>query len=84
AATGDISFKESFIKIATRHIDMVKELAPEGEKQTKLLSEIGTLLDELQNIFNGIYLIKDLSTKTANTIVSYGERLSSIIVSKVI
>ncbi|MEG1685393.1 MAG: bifunctional aspartate kinase/homoserine dehydrogenase I [Bacteroides sp.] len=84
AATGDISFKESFIKIATRHIDMVKGLAPEGEKQALLLSEIGTLLDELQNIFNGIYLIKDLSTKTANTIVSYGERLSSIIVSKVI
>ncbi|MEG2513801.1 MAG: bifunctional aspartate kinase/homoserine dehydrogenase I [Bacteroidaceae bacterium] len=84
AATGDISFKESFIKIATRHIDMVKGLAPEEEKQALLLSEIGTLLDELQNIFNGIYLIKDLSTKTANTIVSYGERLSSIIVSKVI
>ena len=84
AAIGDASFKESFIAIATRHISVVKELIPSGEKQTKLLSEIGALLDELQNIFNGIYLIKDLSVKTSNTIVSYGERLSSLIVSNVI
>ena len=84
AASGDISYKESFITIATRHISMVKELVPAGEKQSQLLAEIGSLLDELQNIFNGIYLIKDLSTKTSNTIVSYGERLSSRIVSNVI
>ena len=84
AAEGDISFKESFITMATRHIGMVKELIPAGEKQTRMLAEIGSLLDELQNIFNGIYLIKDLSTKTSNTIVSYGERLSSLIVSNVI
>ena len=84
AARGDISFKESFVNIATRHISMVKELIPAGEKQTKIIAEIGALLDELQNIFNGIYLIKDLSAKTSNTIVSYGERLSSLIVSDVI
>lgn len=84
AATGDIAFKESFISMATRHIDMVKKLIPAGEKQDRLLAEIGSLLDELQNIFNGVYLIKDLSTKTSDTIVSYGERLSSIIVSNVI
>ena len=37
------------------------------------------MLGELQNIFQGIYLIKDLSPKTSDTIVSYGERLSSTI-----
>ena len=42
------------------------------------------LLDELSNIFKGVYLINDLSAKTSDTIVSYGERLSSLIVSNVI
>ena len=42
------------------------------------------LLDELGNIFKGVSLIKDLSVKTLDTIVSYGERLSSLIVSRVI
>lgn len=84
AAVGDASFKESFVEIATRHLSMAKELLAQGEKQTELLADIRLLLDELQNIFNGIYLIKDLSAKTSNTIVSYGERLSSLIVSNVI
>ena len=42
------------------------------------------LLDELKDIFQGIYLIKDLSPKTSDTIVSYGERLSSLIASRLI
>lgn len=41
---------------------------------------MNTLLDELSNIFKGVYLIKDLSPKTSDAIVSYGERLSSVIV----
>ena len=42
------------------------------------------LLSELKDIFQGIYLIRDLSPKTSATIVSYGERLSSIIVATLI
>ena len=46
--------------------------------------EIRELLNELIDIFQGIYLIKDLSPKTSDTIVSYGERLSSIIVTELV
>ena len=52
--------------------------------QTSLQRQIGELLNELKDIFQGIYLIKDLSPKTSDTIVSYGERLSSIIVTELI
>ena len=56
-----------------------KEVIPAGEGQVELQRQIGELLNELKDIFQGIYLIKDLSPKTSDTIVSYGERLSSII-----
>ena len=46
--------------------------------------KVNELLSELKDIFQGIYLIKDLSSKTSATIVSYGERLSSIIVASLI
>ena len=49
-----------------------------------LLDKVNELLSELKDIFQGIYLIKDLSSKTSATIVSYGERLSSIIVASLI
>ena len=61
---------------------MIKEVIPAGEGQVELQRQIGELLNELKDIFQGIYLIKDLSQKTSDTIVSYGERLSSIIVAE--
>lgn len=48
--------------------------------RAEVLATVNTLLDELSNIFKGVYLIKDLSPKTSDAIVSYGERLSSVIV----
>ena len=49
------------------------------EDEFREIVSLGELLNELKDIFQGIYLIKDLSQKTSDTIVSYGERLSSII-----
>lgn len=63
---------------------MVYTVIPAGEGRTVLLDKVNELLSELKDIFQGIYLIKDLSSKTSATIVSYGERLSSIIAATLI
>lgn len=84
AAAGDTSYEKEFKEIVLRHIGMIKEVIPEGEKQVILQKQVRILLDELKDIFQGICLIKDLSDKTSDTIVSYGERLSSIIVATLI
>lgn len=79
AASGDASYENEFREIVYRHVEMIKEVIPAGESQVALQRQVGELLNELKDIFQGIYLIKDLSQKTSDTIVSYGERLSSII-----
>ena len=84
AAAGDSAYEGEFREIVYRHVEMIKEVIPAGEKQTSLQRRIGELLNELKDIFQGIFLIKDLSPKTSDTIVSYGERLSSIIVAELI
>lgn len=48
------------------------------------METIDALLDELKSIYQGVYLIRDLSPKTSAAIVSYGERLSSNIVAVLI
>ena len=83
AAEGGCAYEVCFHEIVTRHRHMV-QAAVEPDKQAELLELIEPLLDELGNIFRGVSLIKDLSVKTLDTIVSYGERLSSLIVSRVI
>ncbi|WP_321438697.1 bifunctional aspartate kinase/homoserine dehydrogenase I [uncultured Bacteroides sp.] len=83
AASG-ASYDKEFREIVMRHVNMVKDVIPAGERQVTVQKQVRALLDELKDIFQGINLIKDLSTKTADTIVSYGERLSSIIVAALI
>ena len=84
AAKGDAAYEKEYRDIVNRHIEMVYTVIPAGEPRVALLDKVNELLGELKNIFQGIYLIRDLSPKTSATIVSYGERLSSIIVATLI
>ncbi len=84
AANGDSAYEKEYREIVNRHIEMVYTVIPAGNERTVLLDKVNELLSELKDIFQGIYLIKDLSSKTSATIVSYGERLSSIIVASLI
>ena len=84
ASAGDSRYEGEFREIVFRHVEMIKAVIPSGEQQQDLQRRVGELLNELKDIFQGIYLIKDLSPKTSDMIVSYGERLSSIIVAALI
>ena len=64
AASGDASYENEFREIVYRHVEMIKEVIPAGESQVALQRQVGELLNELKDIFQGIYLIKDLSQKT--------------------
>ena len=81
AVEGGNAYEHGFREIVDRHIAMIHG-AVDSRKRDELLSLVEPLLDELGNIFKGVSLIKDLSVKTLDTIVSYGERLSSLIVSR--
>ncbi len=84
AAQGNVAYEKEYRDIVNRHIEMVYTVIPAGEVRAELLDRVNELLDEVKNIFQGVYLIKDLSAKTSATIVSYGERLSSLIVAALI
>lgn len=84
ALAGDLSYLSEFDEIAVRHHQMIEAVIPSGENKERLLETIDALLDELKSIYQGVYLIRDLSPKTSAAIVSYGERLSSNIVAVLI
>lgn len=82
AAAGDGTYEGEFREIVIRHREMIEAVIPAGEGRDELRARVDGLLNELKDIFQGIYLIRDLSPKTSDTIVSYGERLSSIIAAR--
>lgn len=83
ASKGDIAYLESYEYIVERHNVVIDGLVP-TDKQLEVKSIVNPLLEELGNIYRGVNLIGDLSERTLDIIVSYGERLSSVIISYII
>ena len=84
AVEGNSLYQESFEEINTRHEEMINAVIPAGEKRDKLTATVKELLEQLRSIYQGVYLIHDLSPKTQAAIVSYGERISSLIVAALV
>lgn len=84
ASMGDGKYRDEFNAMIERHRDMIDTVIPDGVRRDALYDRIETLFDELRSIYHGVYLIRDLTEKTANVIVSYGERMSSQIVATLI
>lgn len=83
AVSGDSAYVAETDALAARHHQMVaKTIRP--ELQTGLYEELDRMLAELRSILHGVCLIQDLTPKISDLIVSYGERLSSLIVSHLI
>jgi len=84
AQNGDEKYKESFDKIVIRHNEMINATIVDTHQRDELLKKVDGMLHELGSIYKGVFLIRDLSEKTKDAIVSYGERLSSTIVATLI
>ena len=80
AKNGDEHYREEFEAMVTRHHQMIDTIITDDKKRVDLFNNVDQLFDQLKSIYYGVYLIHDLSKKTEDTIVSYGERLSSHIV----
>jgi aspartokinase/homoserine dehydrogenase 1 len=80
AAAGDESYKELLQKVEQRHLETVKALIPVTQ-QSSVLSWVKQRCNEIEDICNGVFLLGELSARTKDRIVSFGELLSSKIIS---
>ena len=84
ALKGDDKWREEFDAMVTRHHQMIDTIITDDKKRVDLFNKVDQLFEQLKSIYYGVYLIHDLSNKTEDAIVSYGERLSSNIVATLI
>ena len=80
AQKGDEAWKDEFQAMVERHHKMIDTIITDPRKREQLFNIVDSLFEQLRSIYFGVYLIHDLSKKTQDAIVSYGERLSSNIV----
>ena len=75
------AYRESLVRIRNRHFETINELI-EGETREFTLKEVDSLINEFQDILQGVYLLEDLSHKTMDYLLSFGERLAATIISR--
>lgn len=81
AAKADRSYKETFDKNEERHLQAIKELIP-VTVQSNIISKVKTEFNRLETLYEGVYLLNELSDKTKHVISGFGEILSSLIIAE--
>lgn len=83
AEAGDESFRTEMDAITLRHKNIISDMIPD-ERREEVLTIVEKLLDELARLYEGVFLVRNLSERTLDLIVSFGERMSSVIVSRMV
>lgn len=81
AAEKDESYKEIIAEIEEKHFTAVKALLPMGN-QSALLSQVKRIVNHLETLLDGCFLLGELSGRTMDTIAGFGELLSSCIIAE--
>ena len=63
ASKGDLAYEKELSEIIARHLDVIEGVIEDKEVRMDVQKKVMALLDELSNIFKGVYLINDLSVK---------------------
>ena len=84
ALQGDEHWRTEFDDMVNRHHQMIDTIIEEPKRREDLFNAVDSLFEQLRSIYYGVFLIHDLSRKTEDAIVSYGERLSSHVVASLI
>ena len=84
AVKGDEAWKDEFQAMVDRHHKMIDTIITDPKKRETLFNVVDSLFEQLRSIYFGVFLVHDLSKKTQDAIVSYGERLSSNIVATLV
>ena len=80
ASKGQEHYHELFEKLVTKHVDFTTSLIKKNQDQ--VLRALNERLDELKDVLHGVFLIKELSPRTLDFIMSFGELLSCLIISE--
>ncbi|MCC8036469.1 MAG: aspartate kinase, partial [Rikenellaceae bacterium] len=79
ALEGNGTYKDKLEYIIARHRELCLQVV-EADNKDRVTADLEAMFEELSNILKGGYLIRDLSQKTTDAVLSYGERMSSAII----
>lgn len=77
------SYMETIEALEKRHYDIAREMLP-AQQQSDLITELKMLLNELEDVLQGVSLVQEITPKTRDFIMGFGERLSAKILTHLV
>jgi aspartate kinase len=74
--------RELLDELRERHLKICRELINDSQRQKNLSNKIISIFAELENIVNGIFLLSELSSRSLAKVSSFGEIISTTIISE--
>ncbi len=81
AVNKDDSYKKAFKTIEDIHSNIIDALIL-NEHKTEVSKAVGTKLSRLEHLLDGLFLVNELSPKATDKLLSFGELLSSYIITE--
>lgn len=81
ALEGKLEYKNKLSELEKRHLSAVRELV-NIQKQSGILAQVKFMVNELEDVLHGVFLVKERTTRTLDYIMSFGERISAYIISE--
>ena len=83
AEAADINYMVAYEQFKTRHLEAAQELVS-TERFTQIKTHLLQNCEDLLGVLRGIYLIREVSPRTSDYVVSFGERMSAFIIAHVL
>lgn len=81
ALESNLEYKTKLAEIEKRHLEAVRELIG-VQKQSSILAQVKFMMNELEDVLHGVFLVKERTPRTLDYVMSFGERLSAYIISE--
>jgi aspartokinase/homoserine dehydrogenase 1 len=81
AVEGNQEYKKLLSQVETRHLDAVRELVSVSS-QSRILAQVKIQMNELEDVLQGVFLVRERTPRTLDYIMSFGERLSANIIAE--
>jgi aspartokinase/homoserine dehydrogenase 1 len=79
ASHGDGGYEGVLSEIEQQHLSITRDLVP-AQAQSGLIGQVKWLQNELEDVCKGVFLLREITPKSKDFILSFGERVSSLII----
>ncbi|HEY9005533.1 bifunctional aspartate kinase/homoserine dehydrogenase I [Ohtaekwangia sp.] len=81
ALESNLEYKVKLAELEKRHLEAVRELIG-VQKQSSILAQVKFMINELEDVLHGVFLVKERTPRTLDYVMSFGERLSAYIIAE--